>query len=41
MMVYASFQGTGPEMLDILDENDTVLDTLTLDFFRQYYVAAA
>jgi len=28
-------------MLDILDENDTVLDTLTLDFFRQYYTAAA
>lgn len=41
MMVYASFQGTGPEMLDILDENGTVLDTLTLDFFRQYYVEAA
>ena len=41
MMVYASFQGTGQEMLDILDENGTVLDTLTLDFFRQYYVEAA
>lgn len=37
MMVYASFQGTGPEMLDILDENDNVIATLTLEFFKQYY----
>ncbi len=37
MVVFASFQGTSPEMLAILDENDKVLDTLTLDFFRPYY----
>lgn len=41
MMVYASFQGTGPEMLDILDESNNVIDTLTLDFFKQYYQPAA
>ena len=41
MMVYASFQGTGPEMLDILDESDNVIDTLTLDFFNQYHQPAA
>ncbi len=37
MMVYASFQGDSPDMLAILDENDSVIDTLTLDFFKQYY----
>ena len=41
MMVYASFQGTGPEMLDTLDESNNVIDTLTLDFFKQYYQPAA
>lgn len=38
MMVYASFQGTSDRMLDILDADDKVLDTLTLDFFKQYYL---
>lgn len=37
MTVYASFQGTGPEMLDILDEQGEVLTTLTLDFFKTYF----
>ncbi len=38
MIVYASFQGDSPDMLAILDEHDNVIDTLTLDFFKQYYV---
>lgn len=37
MMVYASFQGTSPDMLEILDDDDNVVAVLTLDFFRQYY----
>ncbi|MFT6957036.1 MAG: hypothetical protein ACJAYC_002043 [Halieaceae bacterium] len=37
MVVYASFQGTGPSMLEILDEDDNVIDVLTIDFFKQYY----
>lgn len=37
MVVYASFQGTSPEMLSILDEDDNVVDVLTLDFFKDYY----
>ena len=37
MTVYASFQGSGPEMLDILGDDDEVVATLTLDFFKQYY----
>ena len=38
MVVYASFQGTSADMLDILDEDDQVIDTLTIDFFRDYAV---
>lgn len=38
MTVYASFQGTSDAMLDILDEDDQVIDTLTIDFFRQYAI---
>jgi len=38
MTVYASFQGTSDAMLDILDEDDQIIDTLTIDFFRQYAV---
>ncbi|TVQ45723.1 MAG: hypothetical protein EA371_11415 [Gammaproteobacteria bacterium] len=37
MMVYASFQGSSPDMLEILDDDDNVVAVLTLDFFRQYY----
>jgi hypothetical protein len=39
MTVYASFQGSGPEMLDIIDEHGTTIDTLTLEFFKAYYDA--
>lgn len=39
MVVYGSFQGDNPNMLDILDEDDNVIDTLTLDFFKKYYAA--
>ncbi|MBO6557362.1 MAG: cupin domain-containing protein [Pseudomonadales bacterium] len=38
MVVYASFQGTNADMLDILDDDDQVIDTLTIDFFRDYAV---
>ena len=38
MVVYASFQGTSADMLDILDDDDQVIDTLTIDFFRDYAV---
>ena len=36
MVVYASFQGTSDKMLDILDDDNQVIDTLTIDFFEQY-----
>ncbi len=39
MTVYASFQAQSPDMLAILDDAGKVVDTLALDFFRQYYVA--
>ena len=38
MVVYGSFQGDSPDMLAILDDDDNVVDTLSLDFFRKYYV---
>ena len=38
MVVLASFQGTDANMLDILDEQNNVVDTLTLDFFKPYNV---
>ncbi|MBO6658923.1 MAG: cupin domain-containing protein [Pseudomonadales bacterium] len=38
MVVYASFQGTNADMLDILDDDDQVIDTLTINFFRDYAV---
>ncbi len=38
MVVYASFQGTSADMLDILDDDDQVIDTLTIEFFRDYAV---
>lgn len=41
MVVYASFQGTGPVMLETLDDDGNVTGELTLDFFAQYYEAAA
>ena len=36
MVVYASFQGTSDVMLEILDDDDNIIDYLTLDFFAQY-----
>ncbi|MFK7912372.1 MAG: cupin domain-containing protein [Pseudomonadales bacterium] len=36
MVVYASFQGTSADMLEILDESGNAVDVLTLDFFGQY-----
>ncbi len=36
MVVYASFQGSSNAMLDILDEQNNTLDTLSLSFFGQY-----
>lgn len=39
MTVYASFQGESADMLAILDDNNNVTSTLTLDFFKQYFVA--
>ncbi|MCY4215001.1 MAG: cupin domain-containing protein [Gammaproteobacteria bacterium] len=36
MTVYASFQGESPAMLALLDEDDNVTGTLTLDFFKQH-----
>ncbi len=37
MVVYASFQGTSPKMLEILDDDDNIVAELTLDFFKQYF----
>lgn len=37
MVVYASFQGTSAEMLQIVDEADQPIDILPLSFFAQYY----
>jgi hypothetical protein len=39
MVVYASFQGTSPVMLETLDEAGNITGELTLDFFAQYYDA--
>jgi len=39
MTVYASFQAQSPDMLAILDDAGEVVNTLALDFFRQFYVA--
>ncbi len=36
MVVYASFQGDSPDMLEILDDDDQVVDVLTIDFFKEY-----
>lgn len=37
MVVYASFQGTGPVLLDLLDDNDEISGHLDLDFFKGYF----
>lgn len=37
MVVYASFQGTSPVMLELLDDDNNITGELTLDFFAQYY----
>ncbi len=36
MTVYASFQGDSPNMLEILDDDDEIVDVLTIDFFKAY-----
>ena len=38
MVVYASFQGHGDVMLEIVDEMDNVIGELTLEYFEQYAI---
>ncbi len=37
MTVFASFQGTGPVLLELLDEKDNVTGHIGLDFYKHYY----